>query len=205
MRRFFGRHRLSPSMVVAFVALLAALGGSSYAVVRLPARSVATQQLRNGAVTGSKIKPGAVTRAKIRNGAIDGSKVADDALTGADVQEASLGQVATAREAAHAAASDHASSAAALDKVSYRTAAGSVPQAASVDQSGSAAATATCDAGQHVAGGGVKVDDIDQTAVVDSFPDAGGSAWTAHVDNADVTSAHGFTVYAICLASGAAG
>jgi hypothetical protein len=45
----------SPAMVVACAALLIALGGVSYAAVRLPKNSVGTQQLRNRAVTKAKI------------------------------------------------------------------------------------------------------------------------------------------------------
>lgn len=40
---------------VAYVALFVALGGTSYAAVALPAGSVGTRQLRNGAVTNAKI------------------------------------------------------------------------------------------------------------------------------------------------------
>jgi hypothetical protein len=196
------RIRLSPSMAVAFVALSIALGGSSYAVVTLPARSVATRQLRNDAVTGAKIRNNAVDRAKVRNNAIDGSKVADDSLSGADIAEGTLTGVGSAQNAAHAAASD---SSAALDKVAYRTAGGTVPPAPSATAASNAAATAGCDPGQHAVGGGAKVEDLDNTSVIDSFPDAGGSAWTGHVDNADAAGAHPFTVYVICVASAATG
>jgi hypothetical protein len=42
--------RLTYANVVATLALFVALGGSSYAAFVLPANSVGTQQLRNGAV-----------------------------------------------------------------------------------------------------------------------------------------------------------
>jgi hypothetical protein len=51
-----GFRRPSPSMVVALVALLAALAGTSYAAVQLPANSVGTKQLKKNAVTGKKVK-----------------------------------------------------------------------------------------------------------------------------------------------------
>jgi len=41
---------------IALLALFVALGGTSYAVIRLPARSVGTKQLRNNAVTSAKVK-----------------------------------------------------------------------------------------------------------------------------------------------------
>jgi hypothetical protein len=192
-RRFAGR--VSPSMAVAFIALLLALSGASYAAVKLPARSVGAREL----------KPRAVTRAAIKANAVDGSKVAANALTGSDIKESSLAQVPSAASAASAAASTHAGAAAALDRVTYRGATGSVPPGdATAMTNGLAGATASCDTGQVVTGGGVSVDDLEKTAVVDSHPDAGGRAWTAHVDNAD-TVAHGFSVFAICVAAASVG
>ena len=43
-------------MVVACLALVVALGGTSYAVVSLPPNSVGTAQLRANAVVSSKVK-----------------------------------------------------------------------------------------------------------------------------------------------------
>jgi hypothetical protein len=42
---------------VGLLALMVAMGGASYAAVNLPARSVGTPQLKNGAVTFKKIEP----------------------------------------------------------------------------------------------------------------------------------------------------
>ncbi len=47
----------SPAFVIALIALFVALGGTTYAAVRLPRNSVGTAQLRNGAVTKKKIQP----------------------------------------------------------------------------------------------------------------------------------------------------
>jgi hypothetical protein len=47
--------RLNYANVVATLALFVGLGGASYAVVRLPANSVGTKQLRAGAVSQSKL------------------------------------------------------------------------------------------------------------------------------------------------------
>jgi hypothetical protein len=55
MRRI-GFRRPSPPMVVAFVALMVALAGTSYAAIQLPANSVGTKQLKKNAVTGKKVK-----------------------------------------------------------------------------------------------------------------------------------------------------
>jgi hypothetical protein len=63
--RIVGRRRPSPALVVAIVALVVALGGTSYAAFSLPKNSVGTKQLKNGAVTTNKIKNGAVTGSKM--------------------------------------------------------------------------------------------------------------------------------------------
>jgi len=188
--RFAGR--VSPSMAVAFIALLLATGGASYAAVKLPARSVGAREL----------KPKAVTRAAIKANAVDGSKVAADALTGSDIKESTLAPVPAA---ASATSSTHAAAAAALDRVTYRGTPGTVAIADPTTTHALGTATATCDAGQVATGGGVKVDDTENTAVVDSYPDAGGRAWTARVDNSDLGAPHTFSVFAICVAAASVG
>lgn len=65
MRRF--HPRLSPATVIACIALLVALGGTSAAAVTLARNSVGTAQLKNSAVTNSKIASNAVTTAKVKN------------------------------------------------------------------------------------------------------------------------------------------
>lgn len=173
----------SPSMVVAVAALIVALGGTSYAAATLAANSVGARQL----------KKSAVERSKIKKSAVDASKVLDGSLTGADIKESSLAKVPAAALADNA---THATSTAALDKVSYKATVGSAGTA-----SVATAATATCDAGQHVLGGGVKLDDPINQLVDDSYPDAGNTAWTAHVDNPRIDTAVGFTVWAICTST----
>jgi hypothetical protein len=56
MNRFIARHRPTPSMAVGLVALTVALGGTSYAAIKLPANSVGSKQLKRDAVTGEKVK-----------------------------------------------------------------------------------------------------------------------------------------------------
>jgi hypothetical protein len=64
------RHRPAPAMIVAFVALMVALGGTSYAMVVLPAGSVGTTQLKNNAVIGSKVKNGSLTTADLSSASL---------------------------------------------------------------------------------------------------------------------------------------
>jgi hypothetical protein len=84
-------HRPSPAMVVACIALAVALGGTSYAAIKLPAKSVGTKQLKKNAVTSPKVK--------------------NNALTGADVLESSLAQVPSAASATNATNATHATNA----------------------------------------------------------------------------------------------
>src|SRR5215208_6013466 len=69
------RHRPSPALVVAILALFVALGGTSYAAITLPRDSVGTIQLKAGAVTSAKVSDGTLA-------AIDLSPAARRALTG---------------------------------------------------------------------------------------------------------------------------
>ena len=57
----------SPAMLIALVALIIALGGTSYAAISLPKNSVGTKQIRKGAVTKSKIRGNAITSSKVKN------------------------------------------------------------------------------------------------------------------------------------------
>ena len=53
--------RPSAAMIVACLALFVALGGASYAAVKLKPGSVKTKTIKNGAVKEAKIANGAVT------------------------------------------------------------------------------------------------------------------------------------------------
>jgi hypothetical protein len=91
MRLFFA-HRPSPAMVVACIALLVALGGTSYAIQALPQNSVGTKQLKNNAVASKKIKNGAVNSNKVRNGSLTGADFqAGMALAYAEVNPGPVG------------------------------------------------------------------------------------------------------------------
>jgi hypothetical protein len=68
--------------LVAYVALFAALGGTSYAAVRLSAGSVTSRALAKGAVTHSKLAANSVTSSTIRNGSLTSADFAKGMLSG---------------------------------------------------------------------------------------------------------------------------
>lgn len=70
MHRFSAHLR---SNVVGYVALFIALGGSSYAAVRLAPNSVTTSAIAKRAVTNAKLAPNSVTGSTVKNGALTAS------------------------------------------------------------------------------------------------------------------------------------
>jgi hypothetical protein len=81
MSRLLGR-RPSPAMIVALLALIVAMGGTSYAAIKLPANSVGTKQLKAHAVTSAKVKDSAITSRQIK----DRSLLAEDFRAGQIIQ-----------------------------------------------------------------------------------------------------------------------
>lgn len=62
------RRHLSPSLVVACLALLGALAGTGYSQIAIPANSVGTKQLKRGAVIASKVKTRSLLATHFRAG-----------------------------------------------------------------------------------------------------------------------------------------
>jgi len=104
MRRLAHR-RPSPAMVVALLALFVALGGSSYAAVKIRAGDI-----RTGAVGTRAIANNSIRSADVRNGVVTGSDVKDDSLTNADVDNTTL-RAKSAETASSAASADRAANA----------------------------------------------------------------------------------------------
>jgi type IV secretory pathway TrbL component len=169
--------------VTLLVVVFMALSAGSYAAIRLPANSVGTRQLKAHAVTAPKLATGSVT----------GAKVADGSLTGADVDVTTLGKVpsATAADTAGSAAITHVHTVTATGTSRD----GSI-SSTSVPIDG---ATATCDNGLVVVGGGVRLGNPVNQAVLQDYP-AGANAWTGEVVNGGAGTP-GFTVYAICASA----
>ena len=76
-------HRPSGAMLVALVALFGAIGGGAYAAVTLPANSVGTTQLRNGAVTAPKLKARSLLASDFKAGQLPRAAKGDTGATGA--------------------------------------------------------------------------------------------------------------------------
>jgi hypothetical protein len=112
MRRIL-KHRPSPAMVVAFIALLAAVSGTA---VALPGKNtVDSGDIRKGAVKRADIARNAVNGGKVQNGSLTGADARNDSLTGTDVQESSLGTVPSATSANSANTATQAGNADRLD------------------------------------------------------------------------------------------
>jgi hypothetical protein len=81
-------------MAVAFIALLAALGGTA---VALPGKNgVKKDDIARNAVSSSDIKNNSVTSTDVRNSTIRGRDVRSNTLTGSDIAESRLAKVPTA-------------------------------------------------------------------------------------------------------------
>lgn len=122
------KHRPSPAMIVAMLALFVSMGGTGYAVTKLPKRSVGPSQLRKNAVRAEHIKAGSITAAKLARTTLNSlrSPVAAPAVAGGS----------------NAAA---AASSAAPDRVSYADKAGFADRAALADRATAADEAAAAD------------------------------------------------------------
>ena len=130
------------SEAVATLALFVALGGTSYAVTSLPANSVGTSQLKSASVTAAKLHAHAV-------GAAD---VASDSLTGKQINEATLGEVPSAKTAGTAKTADTAKtagSAATAATAATATTAQSAANATLLGGAPPASYQASCPTGMH--------------------------------------------------------
>ena len=92
-----GYRRPSPATVLAFLALLVALGGTSYAAITLPANSVGTKQLKKNAVTGNKVKNRSLKAADFAAGQLPQGPKGDQGPAGATNVTVREGPAATNR------------------------------------------------------------------------------------------------------------
>jgi hypothetical protein len=175
MRRSFN-YRPQGAMIVACISLFVALGGVGYA-----AATIGSAQIKNNSIRSKDIRNNQVATRDVRN----------NTLTGADIREFSLETVPKADSA-------NGADSAPIERVKINTSRGTAP-----GPGGFGTATARCDLGLTVVGGGVQVDDPNNGFVIDDWPNAtdGFTARAATSGGGDM----GFTVYAICAPAASIG
>lgn len=205
------RRRVNRSGVIALIALVAALTGSSYAagVFRLAPASVGANQLKRGAVTAAKLASGSVTNRAIRRATLVGADLAAGAsagpagATGQTGSPGGRGPVgltglagatgAPGRPGLKGADGDPGSA----PTPSYTTVGtlGNVEVAANDQATG----TVACPAGTRVLSGapsGLLITAVPRLTVVASEPNAAGTAWVVTMRAGAVAS--NFQVEAQC-------
>ena len=100
------RHRPSPALVIACLALFVSLGGVSYGVAtgfidsrEIQNNTIRSADLRNNQIRTFDIRNNEVRGFDIRNSSVQGRDVALNTLTGADISEQDLGEVPSATAA----------------------------------------------------------------------------------------------------------
>jgi hypothetical protein len=121
------KYRPSPAMVVALLALFVAMGGTGYAVSKLPKRSVGPAQLRKNAVRSQHIKAGSITTAKLAKSTISSLR-----------SPVAAPSIASGAAAAGAASGSN-------DRVAYADKAGFADRAALAERATTAAVAAAAD------------------------------------------------------------
>lgn len=186
------RSRLSYANVVATLALFIALGGVSYAAVKLPANSVGTKQLKAGAVTGAKVKDKSLTAADF-NGSVQGpvGPAGPQGAPGKDATAAAIadGSLSGAKLVAAAVKSGQ------LGAITVR----SSELMLAAGEGGSN--EVSCNTGERVIGGGADspLPAPGEWVGYGSWPTENG--WRARAVNASAGQ-EGFSVYALCLEAG---
>jgi hypothetical protein len=193
-----------PSTVLALVALAVALGGTGYAATLLPAGSVGTAQLKNGAVISSKVKNGSLRAADFAPGELPAGAQGPQGPAGSAGPQGSAGPAGPQgpKGDSGASGSQGPQGPPGISSLTY-VARDFGPFPAHTQYPGEAA----CGSNLHVVGGGVLTHgQYAEQAVSRSYPsngdgshNEGTTGWAAAVDNLS-SSTQSFTVYAICAA-----
>ena len=165
--------RLTYANVTATIALFTALGGGAYAAGALPPNSIGDAQLRKGSVRSAEVKDGTL---KTR----DLSAKARKALSGARGPAGPAGPTGPGGGGSGSLA------------LAYKTATGTAAFG-NVDSH-----TATCDPGQRVVGGGMRVETGSDTSLRESHRNASNTGWTVRVGNDATSGSSTYTVFAVC-------
>lgn len=190
--------RLTYANTMSTLAVFMALGGISYAAVKLPANSVGTKQIKRNAVTGSKVKSSSLTGSDVR----DGSLTAKD--FGGSVQGAQgpTGAQGPAGPAGTPGPRGDTGPSGATNVVVRRNDAGPLPGGAFASN------VALCEPGERATGGGGGFEGNGGNEVVQqSYPvDAAGQraedgatavGWRAFLRNANAAPLN-YIIYVVC-------
>ncbi len=85
--------RLSPATAIAVVALMVALGGTTYAVNALPPNSVGNAQLRKNSVGNAQLRKNSVGNAQLRKNSVTSAKVKNRSLLAVDFKPGQLNRL----------------------------------------------------------------------------------------------------------------
>src|SRR3954453_2609541 len=131
MKSFLSRHRPSPALIVASLALFASLSGVSYGVVtgfidsrEIKNNEVRSVDIRNNEVRTRDLRNNEVRGIDIRNSTVQGRDIALNTVTGEDVKEDTLQKVPSALLADKATSADTVGGVT-VKKISYSANAGS--------------------------------------------------------------------------------
>jgi len=201
-RRVVARLRLPrPSTALALVALAVALGGTGYAATVLPAGSVGTAQLKNGAVVSAKVKNHSLRAVDFASGQLPAGARGPAGAQGPQGPAGSAGPQGPAGPAGPK-GDTGGQGPPGFSSLTYVAADfGPFPAHSQYTE------VAACGTNLFVVGGGVVTQsqtpgeqEVNSSYPSDGTGDEGTRAWAAAVDNLS-SGQLGFTVYAICAPS----
>jgi hypothetical protein len=212
------RGNLTFANVMSMIAVMIALGGTSYAAIKLPSNSVGSAQIKSSAVKNAELASSSVTSAKVKDGvllakdfAIGQIPAGPRGATGATGATGAAGPTGpTGATGATGAKGDTGT----IGAVTAR----SFTATADMANNQKASYTATCPAGQQAIGGGGRGDDTSSqlTNVTSSRPalstttptpnepppdGAGFDGWRITVQNIGNNAGIRPTVWVICAAA----
>jgi hypothetical protein len=188
------RRHITPSLVVSCVALFVALGGSSYAAVKLQKNSVTSREIKNGTVTMADLsksvrpqKSNKLFRAAVSDVVLDPStQAAVEALAGAV-----KGEPGTAGPVGSTGAQGPSGTAAITTREAFGP---------TVGPSQHTGAAVSCLAGEKVVGGGVDLEGTPSDGFLQMSAPSG-NGWSGdYITSASAATSSRAHVFALCAA-----
>jgi hypothetical protein len=190
------RRHITPSFVLSLVALFVALGGSSYAAVKLKANSVGSREIRNGSITLSdmnkSIRPSKSNKL-FRAAVVD---TVTDPASGVQINVQSEPGIVGPQGAAGAAGATGAAGPSGTATVTTREAFG--PTVGASQHTG---AVASCQPGEKVVGGGVDLEGTPSDGFLQMSAPSGNGWQGDYITSASAATSSRAHVYALCTAS----